>query len=65
MFFSIHSDRIHTAISVATSPLFVAIVLSVLAIVKGIRSGNPARYFGNPIAVLPRSWQRWLLDVRD
>ena len=43
--------------------LLLYIVLSVLAIVKGIRAGNPTRYFGNPIAVLPRSWQRWLLDV--
>jgi len=45
--------------------VFVAIALSLLAIVKGIRSGNPTRYFGNPMAVLPRSWKRWLLDVRD
>ena len=40
----------------------VYIILSVLAIVKGIRSGNPARYFGNPIGVLPQSWQRWIFD---
>jgi len=43
--------------------LLLYIVLSILAIAKGIRSGNPTRYFGNPIAMLPRSWQRWLLDV--
>ena len=45
--------------------LSVCIILSVLVIVKGIRSGDPTRYFGNPTALLPRSWQRWLFDVRD
>jgi hypothetical protein len=65
MFFAIHSTSIQTVISVATSPFFLAIVLSVFAIVKGIRSGNPTRYFGNPIAVFPKSWQRWFFGERS
>jgi hypothetical protein len=31
------------------------IALSVVAVVKGVRSGVPTSYFGNPIGVLPRS----------
>ena len=60
MFFAIHSTRIQTIVSFVMSPLFVGIILSVPAIVKGVRSGNPTRYFGHPIAVLPQSWQRWI-----
>jgi hypothetical protein len=65
MFVAIHSTRIQTVISVVTSPFSLAIVLSVFAIIKGVRSGNPTRYFGNPIAVLPKNWQRWFFDERN
>jgi len=64
MFVAIHSARIQTVISVVTSPFSLAIVLSVFAIVKGVRSGNATRYFGHPIAVFPKSWQRWFFGER-
>lgn len=44
---------------------FLAIVLSVFAIIKGIRSGYPTRYFGHPIAVFPKSWQCWFYGERN
>jgi hypothetical protein len=56
----------HTVIDLALSLWFWTVLLSVLAIVKGLRSGsNATQYFGHPIAVLPHSWQRWILGDRD
>jgi hypothetical protein len=42
--------------------LGVYLILSLVVVVKGIRAGNATRYFGNPAAALPRSWQRWLFS---
>ena len=64
MMLFVNASRLETLLGLVLSPLFWALVLSALAVSKGIRSGNVTRYFGNPIAVLPRRWQNWVLDLR-
>lgn len=54
-----------TLLGLLSSPLLWAIILSVVVVIKGARSGNAARYFGNPLAALPKNWQRWALGVKN